>query len=479
MLSWFASVASVLTAVVDRREDEVQRCAHEQVALAEPDLATQIPDPAVCSPPEWFRSTVSILTAQVDRREEEVQQCTAERHRKTEERERRQERRERRTVERARRASDERICKAVERDGGEAEEGAAEAFRRDEEAGLSKMRLEEIAEANRAVEEALSAVRTAAAKAERARARRTSAERKLQAAERERRKAEEEVAEFYRMSEEASIWRMQLEEIAAHAKIVEESSGLRRAAREEGWHRADEFRATAEDQAFLWRIQEEEMAEERKLAEAAKRRRRNRIRQCAACQEDHDMDEVVQTPCNHWYCFDCARGKVLPLSVCNSPLTLTGAVEAMHKVRQPFRCCKRQVPARMLQGALPSRMFEQYKTLLDELSDPNPVHCSNRVCGVYLPRRLASGPDEMRCAQCSHRTCRHCKGRAHAGAECPQDDDARKARALALKKGWKSCPRCSHMIERSSGCMHMTCKCGMGFCYRCGKPQIECGDRCV
>ena len=33
---------------------------------------------------------------------------------------------------------------------------------------------------------------------------------------------------------------------------------------------------------------------------------------------------------------------------------------------------------------------------------------------------------------------------------------------------FRQCKRCKFIVERSSGCNHMTCKCGYQFCYICG-----------
>lgn len=35
------------------------------------------------------------------------------------------------------------------------------------------------------------------------------------------------------------------------------------------------------------------------------------------------------------------------------------------------------------------------------------------------------------------------------------------------------CPGCGACVQRVSGCAHITCTCGVHFCWRCGK---NCGD---
>eukprot|EP00741_Cyanophora_paradoxa_P017154 tig00020960_g16566.t1 len=39
---------------------------------------------------------------------------------------------------------------------------------------------------------------------------------------------------------------------------------------------------------------------------------------------------------------------------------------------------------------------------------------------------------------------------------------------LERRGAMRRCRRCRAMVERSSGCNHMTCRCGYQFCYLCG-----------
>ncbi|KAL3453499.1 hypothetical protein BJX65DRAFT_125315 [Aspergillus insuetus] len=46
---------------------------------------------------------------------------------------------------------------------------------------------------------------------------------------------------------------------------------------------------------------------------------------------------------------------------------------------------------------------------------------------------------------------------------------------LAKQSGWQQCPQCSHLIELSTGCNHITCRCGFEFCYVCRVKWKKCG----
>lgn len=52
------------------------------------------------------------------------------------------------------------------------------------------------------------------------------------------------------------------------------------------------------------RIQAQEEAEERE------RIRRERLRDCAICMDEDDMDSMIQAPCAHWYCHEDLQSKL-------------------------------------------------------------------------------------------------------------------------------------------------------------------------
>ena len=59
------------------------------------------------------------------------------------------------------------------------------------------------------------------------------------------------------------------------------------------------------------------------------------------------------------------------------------------------------------------------------------------------------------------------------GAEDIGGDDA--LEMLARANGWVCC-QCGFVIERSSGCNHMSCHCGRHFCYMCNK-ELDSGSK--
>lgn len=46
---------------------------------------------------------------------------------------------------------------------------------------------------------------------------------------------------------------------------------------------------------------------------------------------------------------------------------------------------------------------------------------------------------------------------------------------LARQEGYSRCEKCSSYVELSSGCNHMTCRCGHHFCHVCNAKWKTCG----
>lgn len=59
--------------------------------------------------------------------------------------------------------------------------------------------------------------------------------------------------------------------------------------------------------------------------------------------------------------------------------------------------------------------------------------------------------------------CSQCNFRQHEG-EC----DPHHLIFFQDTLHYRQCSKCKNVIEKSSGCNHMTCKCGYQFCYLCG-----------
>ncbi|KAM0703776.1 hypothetical protein Q7P35_009715 [Cladosporium inversicolor] len=106
-------------------------------------------------------------------------------------------------------------------------------------------------------------------------------------------------------------------------------------------------------------------------------------------------------------------------------------------------------------------------------------------CGEFIGVRQRPGKHDTlvfgRCRVCKNATCMVCDDYSSDPTImlqhiCTGKSSANEQRAQAfvgLKRGkdWQQCPNrlCARRIELSAACNHITCTCGMGFCFICGK----------
>ena len=275
-----------------------------------------------------------------------------------------------------------------------------------------------------------------------------------------------------RRCEEERLQRDRDEAKAARRAALAEEAERRRCEKERLQRERDEAEA-----ARLAALAAEAEAQ-RRQREEEERRRRERLRECAVCLDSRDMGMMHQLICTHWYCGEDLRSwfpEVLPGVLTHD---VVDAFEIGWNSRNPFQCCQQVISPDPFSGIISPPFQARYSLWLLERATPNPVYCSNRGCGAFLPPSLADGPDAFICIECNASTCQHCQSAFHPYRECAADVDTQQARALAATRGWKACPTCRSMVEKSSGCLHMTCRCGTEFCYRCGQLYSLCTGNC-
>ncbi|CDY31570.1 BnaA10g13010D [Brassica napus] len=105
------------------------------------------------------------------------------------------------------------------------------------------------------------------------------------------------------------------------------------------------------------------------------------------------------------------------------------------------------------------------------------VYCPYKNCSYLMSRTelvLGSACGHRKCLKCGCSFCFYCKAPWHSMLSCTDykklhsNTQNAKLISLANLSGWRQCGKCNHMVERSGGCGHMTCRCGYHFCYDCG-----------
>ena len=121
------------------------------------------------------------------------------------------------------------------------------------------------------------------------------------------------------------------------------------------------------------------------------------------------------------------------------------------------------------------------------------VYCARPSCSRFLgaqyegvlPSRLAP---RLKCPEpgCCTITCSWCKNSVGplTGAvtgvgwlkkhRCGESEGDGRVLALGRQVHWTRCPGCATLVELSTGCNHMRCRCGTQFCYICGGRWRTC-----
>ena len=144
---------------------------------------------------------------------------------------------------------------------------------------------------------------------------------------------------------------------------------------------------------------------------------------------------------------------------------------AIKDKRQP-ECCNRTLPLSLVSRQLGPAFVTQYQLFELEIKTPNPLYCSKRKCGAFIAPQDIHG--DIGVCKCKVRTCRHCRQREHPDTHCAEDEETRKVEDMGRKQGWKHCPKCNHLIEKTEGCLHMTCRqCRTDFCFNCLRRNCD------
>ncbi|KAL5579660.1 hypothetical protein UlMin_012102 [Ulmus minor] len=132
--------------------------------------------------------------------------------------------------------------------------------------------------------------------------------------------------------------------------------------------------------------------------------------------------------------------------------------ENIAMVKFPEPKCKGILEPQLCCSIVPKEAFERWENALCES-----LGVDVTICG---------------CPNCHKLFCAQCNVAWHAGMECGEfksrkngERDQREdnmVMELAKQKNWRRCPGCNFYVEKTAGCLHISCRCGNEFCYGCG-----------
>ncbi|KAF5732903.1 E3 ubiquitin-protein ligase [Tripterygium wilfordii] len=190
---------------------------------------------------------------------------------------------------------------------------------------------------------------------------------------------------------------------------------------------------------------------------------------CDICVEPKTTQDWFRIKgCSHAYCRDC----VIKYVAYKLQDNITG-------IGCPVPECGGLLEPEYCRSILPKEVFDRWGNALCEavILGSQKFYCPYKDCSALM---IDDGKEiirESKCLNCRRKICAHCKVIWHVGIECEEfqklhkderDREDLMLMKLAKNRRWKRCPACKFFVARNKGCSHMNCRCGTGFCYKCG-----------
>lgn len=161
--------------------------------------------------------------------------------------------------------------------------------------------------------------------------------------------------------------------------------------------------------------------------------------ECVVCMQSVHPADVTRLSCDDLYCRLCL----------NELFDNAAHDESMF----PPACAHGPIELEVVRSSLLRSVSEAFESKSAEFSTRDRVYCYEAACSTWIPPRNVQGKNAT-CPRCSRLTCAFCKARIHDD-ECPDDPAIRSLMATAEREGYRQCPRCRRMIERTMGCNHI------------------------
>ncbi|CAN6700640.1 unnamed protein product [Malus baccata var. baccata] len=203
---------------------------------------------------------------------------------------------------------------------------------------------------------------------------------------------------------------------------------------------------------------------------------------CGICVEMKEADEMFRNEgCVHSFCSDCITKHVASKIQSN-----------IHVVSCPGLDCRAVLELDACMPMLPKEVIERWNDALCEamVLGAQRIYCPFSDCSTVLmiDNEGEEAVRESECPICHRLFCARCQVPWHPGVDCDEyrrlnEDERGRAdlmvKELAKQKKWKRCPRCKYYVEKTQGCLHITCRCQFQFCYGCGAEWTSTHGVCL
>ncbi|PWA84716.1 IBR domain, Zinc finger, RING/FYVE/PHD-type, E3 ubiquitin ligase RBR family [Artemisia annua] len=173
--------------------------------------------------------------------------------------------------------------------------------------------------------------------------------------------------------------------------------------------------------------------------------------------------------CSHPFCTDCMI-KYIQVKLDDN----------VADIKCPSLSCENSLDPLSCRNKVAREVFTKWCDVLLEktLLGFDRVYCPNRECSVLVVNECGGGGSgglkRCVCPNCKKAFCFRCKVAWHSGFRCEESGEMRDGNDVAFgvlseREKWMRCPVCRHCVELVRGCAIVRCRCGIEFCYKCGK----------
>jgi E3 ubiquitin-protein ligase RNF144 len=182
---------------------------------------------------------------------------------------------------------------------------------------------------------------------------------------------------------------------------------------------------------------------------------------CDICVERKDSDQMFRNErCVHSFCSDCIT-KHISIKI----------QDGITVVSCPGLECKGVLELDDCRLFLPKDVTERWDEVLCRalFASEMMFYCPFKDCSAMLVNDKEEGEviRQSECPFCHRLFCAQCCVPWHPGIECEEfqrlNESEREREDLMLselarEKKWRRCPDCKYYVERTEGCLHMTCR---------------------
>ncbi|ONK57737.1 uncharacterized protein A4U43_C09F3560 [Asparagus officinalis] len=182
---------------------------------------------------------------------------------------------------------------------------------------------------------------------------------------------------------------------------------------------------------------------------------------CKICMEHPPTSSMFfSVNCSHSFCRNCVT-RYLAAKINDNVSAIKCPEDNCNGLLEPEQC----------QGIVPREVFERWGSAICEatiLGSNKFSYCPFKDCSALLTLGEGEGSlGQSECPSCCRLFCMKCSVAWHNGLSCEEYEelgvDERggedlKLIEIAKNKKWMRCPQCKFYVEKTQGCLHVTCR---------------------